>query len=47
VTGFPIGLLLPEALCFISRKVNSLPAKPLGGRTLTLGFFEHLHEHEE
>ena len=33
VSGFPIVLLLLEGLRCISRKVNSLPAKPLGGRT--------------
>jgi hypothetical protein len=39
VTGFPIILLLLEGLRCISRKVNSLPAKPLGGRTLSRSAF--------
>ena len=50
MTGFRIVLLLLEGLRCISRKVNPLPAKPLGGRTL-FGRIEHedehVHEHEE
>ena len=47
VSDFPIVLLLLEGLRCISRKLNSLPAKPLGGRPFHARPFEHMHEHEE
>ena len=51
MSGFPIDLVLLEGLRCITRKVNYLAAKPLGGRDPFTRPFEHedehVHEHEE
>ena len=47
MTGFPIVLLLAEGLRYICRKVNILPANPLGQRTLSPSLHARHSEHEE